>query len=156
MAHLFFFSPCSSATGRLITAKDHASVQLNIGEVDANGIYTGEYDDYVTKNKAQALSAFAVKHDVDLSGSIALGDSVQDSDMLNLVGYPIAIHPTIELYRFCAMNRIPIIHEKRALIYIDTWERDTKRRVEADFEDIFPSPVSEILKTRLRSQQFLP
>ncbi|OZJ04690.1 40S ribosomal protein S21 [Bifiguratus adelaidae] len=26
-----------SATGRLITAKDHASVQINIGDVDANG-----------------------------------------------------------------------------------------------------------------------
>ena len=33
---------CSSATGRLITAKDHASVQINIAEVDANtGLYTG-------------------------------------------------------------------------------------------------------------------
>lgn len=31
-----------SATHRLITAKDHASVQLNIAEVDANtGLYTG-------------------------------------------------------------------------------------------------------------------
>lgn len=32
----------SSATGRLITAKDHASVQLSIAEVDAStGLYTG-------------------------------------------------------------------------------------------------------------------
>jgi small subunit ribosomal protein S21e len=28
---------CSAATGRLITAKDHASVQINIGHVDENG-----------------------------------------------------------------------------------------------------------------------
>jgi small subunit ribosomal protein S21e len=42
---------CSSATGRLITAKDHASVQINVGEVDAAGRLTGQ-------SKAYALSGF--------------------------------------------------------------------------------------------------
>jgi small subunit ribosomal protein S21e len=28
----------------LITAKDHASVQINIGNVDENGVYTGTYE----------------------------------------------------------------------------------------------------------------
>ncbi|KAJ2956500.1 hypothetical protein NQZ79_g7668 [Umbelopsis isabellina] len=36
----------SSATNRLITAKDHASVQINIGEVDASGRYTGSFTTY--------------------------------------------------------------------------------------------------------------
>ncbi|KAJ3094925.1 40S ribosomal protein S21 [Phlyctochytrium planicorne] len=40
-----------SATGRLISAKDHASVQINVGEVDANGHFTGA-------SKAYALSGF--------------------------------------------------------------------------------------------------
>ncbi|KAJ3120040.1 cis-Golgi t-SNARE syntaxin [Physocladia obscura] len=40
-----------SATGRLITAKDHASVQINIGDVDAAGRLTGT-------TKAYALSGF--------------------------------------------------------------------------------------------------
>lgn len=31
-----------SATNRLITAKDHASVQINVGHVNSNGVYTGE------------------------------------------------------------------------------------------------------------------
>ncbi len=31
-----------SATGRLITAKDHASIQFNVGQVDAQGVYTGQ------------------------------------------------------------------------------------------------------------------
>ena len=34
----------STETENLIHAKDHASVQINIGRVDANGHYTGEYD----------------------------------------------------------------------------------------------------------------
>ncbi|KAJ6384534.1 hypothetical protein OIU78_027776 [Salix suchowensis] len=32
-----------SATNRLITSKDHASVQINIGHVDASGHYTGQF-----------------------------------------------------------------------------------------------------------------
>ncbi|KAK1293573.1 40S ribosomal protein S21 [Acorus calamus] len=40
-----------SATNRLITAKDHASVQINIGHVDENGIYTGKFSTF-------ALSGF--------------------------------------------------------------------------------------------------
>jgi len=30
-------------TNRLLTSKDHASVQLNVGHVDQYGIYTNEY-----------------------------------------------------------------------------------------------------------------
>jgi small subunit ribosomal protein S21e len=40
-----------SATGRIIKAKDHASVQISVGKVDENGRYTGE-------NQAYALSGF--------------------------------------------------------------------------------------------------
>ncbi len=32
-----------SATNRLIHAKDKASVQINVGHVNADGIYTGEF-----------------------------------------------------------------------------------------------------------------
>ncbi|XP_047336389.1 40S ribosomal protein S21-2-like [Impatiens glandulifera] len=32
-----------SATNRLITSKDHASVQMNIGHLDDNGVYTGQF-----------------------------------------------------------------------------------------------------------------
>jgi len=32
-----------SATNRLITAKDHASIQINIGHVDIDGHYNEEY-----------------------------------------------------------------------------------------------------------------
>ena len=40
-----------SATNRLITAKDHASVQIDIAEVDENGKITG-------KKKTIALAGF--------------------------------------------------------------------------------------------------
>ena len=40
-----------SATGRIIRAKDHASVQLSVGKVDENGRYTGD-------NQAYAICGF--------------------------------------------------------------------------------------------------
>ncbi|KAF2032871.1 hypothetical protein EK21DRAFT_60015, partial [Setomelanomma holmii] len=40
-----------SATGRIIKAKDHASVQISVGKVDENGRYTGD-------NQVYALSGF--------------------------------------------------------------------------------------------------
>ncbi|KAL1936625.1 hypothetical protein VTP01DRAFT_759 [Rhizomucor pusillus] len=35
-----------SATNRLITAKDHASVQINVGDVDAEGRLTNTFSTY--------------------------------------------------------------------------------------------------------------
>ncbi|KAI9313515.1 30S ribosomal protein S21e [Dichotomocladium elegans] len=35
-----------SATNRLITAKDHASIQLNVGDVNAEGRFTGSFATY--------------------------------------------------------------------------------------------------------------
>eukprot|EP00353_Schmidingerella_taraikaensis_P005568 CAMPEP_0185578406 /NCGR_PEP_ID=MMETSP0434-20130131/12863_1 /TAXON_ID=626734 ORGANISM="Favella taraikaensis, Strain Fe Narragansett Bay" /NCGR_SAMPLE_ID=MMETSP0434 /ASSEMBLY_ACC=CAM_ASM_000379 /LENGTH=80 /DNA_ID=CAMNT_0028196203 /DNA_START=34 /DNA_END=276 /DNA_ORIENTATION=+ len=35
-----------SWTKRLIHAKDHASVQINVGEVDDSGIYTGRFSTF--------------------------------------------------------------------------------------------------------------
>ncbi|XP_027333451.1 40S ribosomal protein S21 [Abrus precatorius] len=35
-----------SATNRLITAKDHASVQINIGHLDESGIYNGHFSTF--------------------------------------------------------------------------------------------------------------
>lgn len=40
------FSRCSSATNRLITSKDHASVQINVGHLDETGRYTGQFSTF--------------------------------------------------------------------------------------------------------------
>ncbi|XP_008805749.1 40S ribosomal protein S21 [Phoenix dactylifera] len=50
MMDLYIPRKCS-ATNRLITAKDHASVQINIGHLDENGVYTGQFTTF-------ALSGF--------------------------------------------------------------------------------------------------
>ncbi|KAF8983761.1 40S ribosomal protein S21 [Podila verticillata] len=45
-----------SATNRLIGAKDHASVQINIGDIDANGRYTGTFKTYALSGYVRAQS----------------------------------------------------------------------------------------------------
>ncbi|XP_037467489.1 40S ribosomal protein S21-like [Triticum dicoccoides] len=42
MVDLYVPRKCS-ATNRIITAKDHASVQIIIGHVDENGLYDGRF-----------------------------------------------------------------------------------------------------------------
>ncbi|KAJ3699671.1 hypothetical protein LUZ61_003376 [Rhynchospora tenuis] len=51
-----------SATNRLITAKDHASVQINIGHLDENGIYTGQFTTFALSGsiRSQVLIFFSV------------------------------------------------------------------------------------------------
>ncbi|TPX68530.1 hypothetical protein SpCBS45565_g03038 [Spizellomyces sp. 'palustris'] len=44
-----------SATGRLITAKDHAAVQLNVGDVDASGRLTGTFQTYALSGFVRAM-----------------------------------------------------------------------------------------------------
>ncbi|KAF9434114.1 40S ribosomal protein S21 [Entomortierella beljakovae] len=45
-----------SATNRLIGSKDHASVQINIGDVDENGRYTGKFTTYALSGYVRAQS----------------------------------------------------------------------------------------------------
>lgn len=43
LTHFLHYSFCSSsASNRLITAKDHAAVQINFANVDERGVYNGE------------------------------------------------------------------------------------------------------------------
>ncbi|WOL09500.1 40S ribosomal protein S21 [Canna indica] len=45
MIDLYIPRKCS-ATNRLITAKDHAAVQINVGHVDETGVYTGQFSTF--------------------------------------------------------------------------------------------------------------
>lgn len=53
---LFFFS--SSATNRLITSKDHASVQINVGHLDESGRYTGQFSTFALCGFVRAQVSF--------------------------------------------------------------------------------------------------
>ncbi|KAK9816911.1 hypothetical protein WJX72_007007 [[Myrmecia] bisecta] len=46
-----------SWTNKLITAKDHASVQINIGHLDDNGVYAGNYTTLALAGNVRSMGA---------------------------------------------------------------------------------------------------
>ena len=57
-----FFS--SSATNRIITAKDHASVQINIGHLDENGLYDGSFTTFALSGFVRAQVMYSCYPDI--------------------------------------------------------------------------------------------
>jgi small subunit ribosomal protein S21e len=54
LSHSYVPRKCS-ATNRIIKAKDHASVQISVGNVDENGRYTGENQTYALCGFVRAM-----------------------------------------------------------------------------------------------------
>lgn len=67
------------------------------------GIYTGRVESNLILGevKAEAARRIAVEHGVDLSRSVAFGDSDQDAATLGLVGLPIALNPSPRMKSIC-------------------------------------------------------
>jgi len=49
----------------LITAKDHASVQINIGHVDENGIYNGQFSTFALCGFIRAQVSIFIAFGID-------------------------------------------------------------------------------------------
>lgn len=62
----------SSATNRLITSKDHASVQINVGHLDDNGIYTGQFSTFALCGFIRA-QVIVIYLSVSVVGFVAIG-----------------------------------------------------------------------------------
>jgi energy-coupling factor transporter transmembrane protein EcfT len=57
----YWLCECSSATNRLITSKDHASVQINVGHLDENGVYNGHFSTFALCGFVRA-QVFVLSH----------------------------------------------------------------------------------------------
>jgi phosphoserine phosphatase len=67
------------------------------------GVYTGRVESNLILGevKAEAARRIAVEHGLDLSRSVAFGDSDQDAETLGLVGLPIALNPSPSMRSIC-------------------------------------------------------
>lgn len=85
--------------------------------------YTGEI--FKThKGKDAILSRLAEEHSLDLSNSIAVGDSSGDIGMLSIVKTPIAFNPEKELFAAAKTNGWKIVVERKNMIYeLDPYEQ---------------------------------
>ena len=93
-------------------------------EVDTTGVYTGRLSGTLLHGprKAEAVRELAARTGIDLGGSHAYSDSMNDQSLLEAVGHPHAVNPDDDLFGH-AMRHGWAVHElrparRRALVRI--------------------------------------
>lgn len=91
---------------------------LAIGETyfEKDGLFTGEAEE-VFRNKDIFLKKYVEEHNLTFKDSYALGDSLADSKMLELVDNPIAFNPEDRLYEVAKEKGWKIVIERKNVIY---------------------------------------
>lgn len=84
--------------------------------VRGNTHFTGEIIK-THKGKDVILKRLAEEHGLDFEGSIAVGDSGGDIEMLSMVETPIAFNPEKELFAAARKNGWKIVIERKNMIY---------------------------------------
>jgi HAD superfamily hydrolase (TIGR01490 family) len=91
---------------------------------EAVGPTYGRKDGHITRplkpvygRKAIILKELVKKHDLSYEGSIAIGDSATDIDILKLVEKPIAFNPTRDLFAHAKAQHWQIVIERKNVIY---------------------------------------
>ena len=90
---------------------------------DSTGALTGEISPmWDSANKLKSIHKFCEKYNIDLDKSYAYGDTHGDVTMLELVGNPKAINPSLELLNTIKKsellsNKVEVIVERKDVIY---------------------------------------
>ncbi len=69
------------------------------------------------KNKAVILKSLITKHGATNNGSIAVGDTIGDRHILELVEQPIAFNPSRELFDLAQAKRWAVVIERKNMVY---------------------------------------
>lgn len=95
--------------------------------------------------KGEAVDDAAERYGIDLSRSVAVGDTESDAPMLAKVGYPICFCPTVELESLARANQWPMVIEFRGRCLIfRTYGNDHSTLMELMEESvstIFPANI---------------
>jgi len=81
------------------------------GEVDDEGVYTGELDGPFCygQGKVDAMTELARWDGLDLAQCYAYSDSASDLPMLSAVGHPVAVNPDSKLERHARRHGWPVV-----------------------------------------------
>jgi len=123
-----------------------------------DGVYTGEAPEYWMGRKHEGVALLARKHGIDLSRSIAIGDSISDLGMLKLVRWPICFNPSAELRKDSDAYecRMPHVVERKDTVYIYVAKSHSREmRHEGGLHDILPAPLVSELQLRLMEVGYL-
>ncbi len=90
----------------------------HVYEVDEKVRYTGNmlYED-VMKNKDKVIQRTIEKEGLSLKGSIGVGDTESDINLLKIVDRAIAFNPSSELYKVAKRRKWEIVLERKDVIY---------------------------------------
>lgn len=100
-----------------------------------------------TFDKGDEVRRFAEEHDIDLKESFAIGDSFGDAQMLHLVGYPLCINPSDDLWMRAKSQKWPIFVEERR-IYLQGFDEQHLPYVPR-LQEVLPQSLAEKLDSRL-------
>lgn len=86
--------------------------------------FTGQ-STYYAADKRAVLDRLIDKHRVSLAGSIAVGDSLGDKPMLEMVERPIAFNPERKLFSYARRKGWKVVVERKNMVY-ELEKRDGK------------------------------
>ncbi len=109
--HVYFVSGTLEPLIRIVTRLLPESIEicaskLEICEGNWTGFLAGEH--MRGEAKARAIRAVSAEHDLDLARSFAYGDAITDLPMLDAVGHPVAVNPSLRLERVAQLRGWPI------------------------------------------------
>ncbi len=120
--------------------------------VDGEGRYTDGDVDHPVHNKAAALQAFLDERpgQVDLTQSVAIGDSPADASMLQRVDWPICFNPNKDLTRIANQHGWPSVLEVRNVHhFLMRGGAAPLGMVTPNLQEILPPTLAEALQNRL-------
>lgn len=86
-------------------------------EVGKNSHYTGTIISEPAKDKDNFIKKFIENNKLSLENSIAVGDTMNDYNVLKMVENPIVFNPDADLYRYAKKNKWQIVVERKNVIY---------------------------------------
>lgn len=84
---------------------------------DKQGKFTGTKELSLGSKKSELLRELITKHQAGQKGSIAVGDTEGDIDMLAMVEQPVAFNPTKQLFEHARQQGWPVVVERKNMVY---------------------------------------
>ncbi len=116
----FFLIAISGSEQRVVNAVAMAlgfnTCAAGVLYVDDGKHLTGEMTVY-ENNKSLVLKSIIEKHDLNLRGSIAVGDTSRDIDAFQMVSQPIAFNPNQELFKIAREKGWMVVIERKDVVY---------------------------------------
>ena len=89
----------------------------SVYETDGQGIYTGKAIFEPVRHKGHLVGQYISEKGISLKGSYGIGDTESDVSFLEMVDYPFAFNPNLNLERVARRRKWKIVVEKKDVIY---------------------------------------